>query len=187
MSDPAPWPYPAPRDDGAADHLPASRLPDIALPATRGDPVSLARLLRPAVVFVYTWTGRPGLANPPGWDEIPGAHGSTPEAEGFRDAYGAFARRGVDILGLSTQDTAHQQELAARLGLPFALLSDAGLGLARALALPTFAAGGVVYLKRLTLLVREGGIEKVFYPVHPPDRHAGEVLAWMNAEGPRSP
>ncbi|MEW5962031.1 MAG: peroxiredoxin [Pseudomonadota bacterium] len=173
------WPYPAPLDDGAARHLPGRALPDITLPSTRGEPVSPARVPGRLILYAYTWTGRPGLANPPDWDAIPGAHGSTPEAEGFRELFPEFVARGVTLLGLSTQDPAHQSEFAIRLALPFALLSDADLAVARALALPTFATGGAVYLKRLTLLARDGRIEKAFYPVHPPDTHAGEVLAWL--------
>jgi peroxiredoxin len=173
------WPYPAPVDDGAARHLFGRMLPDIALASTRGAPVSPAAIPGRLVLFVYTWTGRAGLANPPDWDTIPGAHGSTPEAEGFRDLLPDFTAHAVAVLGLSTQDTAHQSEFAERLRLPFALLSDAELALARALALPTFETGGITYLKRLTLVVRDGRIEHVFYPVHPPDTHAGRVLAWI--------
>lgn len=172
-----PWPWPAPADDGGAAHLQqGAPLPDIALAATSGGEVSLARLAGPAVVFVYTWTGRPGLSNPPDWDAIPGAHGSTPEAEGFRDLHADFVRLGWRVLGVSTQDCAHQQELAARLRLPFPLLSDHQLRLRGALGLPTFATGGAVYLKRLTMLVRGGRIAQVVYPVHPPDVHARQVL-----------
>lgn len=177
------WPYPAPVDDGGADHLAGRALPDLALASTRGDLVSPARIAGRLILFAYTWTGRPGLANPPHWDTIPGAHGSTPEAEGFRDLFPEFAARGVAVLGLSTQDRAHQSECASRLRLPFALLSDADLAFARALRLPTFATGGVVYLKRLTLIVRDGVIETTFYPVHPPDRHAAEVLASLAPRG----
>lgn len=173
------WPYPAPIDDGAACHLPGRLLPDIALPSTRGGAVSLAGRAGRIVIFAYTWTGRPGLGNPPGWDEIPGAHGSTPEAAGFRDAYDDFLSLAAEVVGLSTQDSAYQCELVARLMLPFALLSDIELRLAQALAMPTFTTGGITYLKRLTLVVRDGIIERVFYPVHPPDRHAREVLEWL--------
>ena len=174
-----PWPYPAPLDDGGASHLAGSRFPDVALAATTGARISVASLDGRAVVYAYTWTGRHGLASPPAWDEIPGAHGSTPESEGFRDLYPAFRARFTEVLGLSTQDEEHQREFAGRLALPFALLSDARLALARALRLPTFTTGGVTYLKRLTMVACDGVIERVFYPVHPPDRHAREVLDWL--------
>ncbi len=171
------WPWPAPNDDGAADHLqPGTRLPDLELDATPGEPVNLARRPGRTIVFVYPWTGRAGLANPPDWDHIPGAHGSTPQTEGFARAYDQFRAIGCEVYGLSGQDSTHHRELSERLALPFALLSDDDLSFARALRLPTFETGGVTYLKRLTLLIRDGAIEAVIYPVHPPDRSADATL-----------
>ena len=176
------WPYPAPADCGGARHLTAdTAIPDIPLPSTQGGETSLAEVPGLSIVFVYPWTGRPGLENPPHWDDIPGAHGSTPEAEGFRDLYAAFRAEGAEVLGLSCQDGDHHRELAARLRLPYALLSDRGHLFQRALALPVFETGGVVYLKRLTLVVRDGRLVHRFYPVHPPDSHAADVLAWLKS------
>jgi peroxiredoxin len=174
------WPYPAPEEDGAARHLVAGvAVPDLPLPATDGRSVSLARLAGPWVIFVYPWTGRPGHPNPPRWDDIPGAHGSTPEAEGFRDHYAAYRRMDLGVLGISGQATEDQQEFAARLALPFPLLSDASGALRDALRLPTFETGGVTYLKRLTLIVENGRIVRTVYPVHPPHIHAGDLLATL--------
>jgi peroxiredoxin len=176
----AAWPHPAPVDDGAAAHIEAGHpLPDISLPATSGEAVSLANLRGRWVVFIYPWTGRPGLSNPPDWDRIPGAHGSTPEAEGFRDYHEAYRAAGFSILGVSGQATADQQEFGARLALPFPLLSDASGTLRDALRLPTFETGGVTYLKRLTIVLRDGRIEKTIYPVHPPHTHAADLLAGL--------
>lgn len=175
---------PAPEDDGAARHLAAGvRLPDLALASTQDGAVNLAQREGAAVVYVYPWTGRPGLADPPGWDDIAGAHGSTPETAGFRDRYAEFRSRAIDVFGLSTQTTAHQRELAERLAVPFALLSDEGFRFQAALRLPTFLAGGEPYLRRLTLYVRDGAIVRAFYPVHPPETHAAEVLAWLDGPG----
>lgn len=174
------WPWPAPTDDGGARHLVAGlAMPDMRLPATPGGTVNLARRDGASVVFVYPWTGRAGLPDPPDWDHIPGAHGSTPEAEGFRDAYRGFKAQDCEVFGLSGQDEEHHGELSRRLRLPFALLSDAGLAFARALRLPAFETGGVAYLRRLTLVVRDGRLVHAIYPVHPPDRHAAEVLAGL--------
>ena len=109
---------PPPVDDGAARHLVAGlALPDLALASTTGGAINLRRLARGAIVYVYPWTGRPGLADPPGWDDIPGAHGSTPETGAFRDCYPSFTALGVDVFGLSAQGAAHQRELVARLGV----------------------------------------------------------------------
>jgi peroxiredoxin len=177
----AAWPYPAPVDDGAAVHLvPGLQVPDLSLPSTLGSDINVARLNGTAVLFVYPWTGRSGLSNPPNWDDILGAHGSTPEAEGFRDLASEFGALDVRLFGVSGQDTEHQREFATRAALPFALLSDAQGAFAAALRLPRFEAGGVHYLKRLTLVIRDGEIVQVFYPVHPPDRHAAEVLSFLS-------
>lgn len=179
------WPWPAPADDGAAKHIIAgTRLPDVALTATRGAAVNLARYQERAIVFVYPFTGTPGEANPPHWDEIAGAHGSTPEAEGFRDAYVQFELKGYEVFGLSAQTSAAQKAFATRTGLPYLLLSDAQFAFADALGLPRFETGGVSYLKRLTLVVRNGVIYRCIYPVHPPHTHAANLLAELAAAAP---
>ena len=183
----APWPYPAPEDCGGARHLASGQhVPDLALQSTAGGEVSLAGLQGLAIVFVYPWTGRPGLPNPPNWDAFPGAHGSTPQAEGFRGLHAEFSALGTSVFGLSAQSSVDQRELANRLSLPFPLLSDAGRLFQRALALPVFETGGVTYLKRLTLVLSDGAIVRTFFPVHPPDAHAAEVLGWLRADGVRS-
>ena len=176
-----PTDLPAPEDDGAAAHLPGTVMPSITLPATSGAAVDLSRIGSPrGVVYVYPMTGTPGVPLVEGWDQIPGARGCTPESMGFRDHYQEMTALGAEVFGLSVQDSAEQAEAAARLKLPYPLLSDSGLVLAGRLRLPTFtAADGVVRYKRLTLVVNGGRIEHVFYPVFPPDRHAGEVLAWL--------
>ncbi len=171
------WPYPAPDDDGAARHLiPGLKLPDISLPSTAGALLNLSRLAAPSVIFIYPWTGRPGLANPPNWDDIAGAHGSTPQAEGFRDTYQDFRTLGFEVLGVSAQSTEDQREFSSRIRLPFPVLSDSAGALRAALQLPAFETGGVTYLKRLTLVLRDGKINRAVYPVHPPHTHARELL-----------
>ena len=175
---------PAPRDDGATDHLWGSAVPDIALPSTDGRRISLARIRGPRiVVYAYPRTGRPGVAPlVEDWDAIPGARGCTPETCGFRDHHAELAAAGAEVFGLSTQDTAYQQELVERLRLPFPILSDARLELTRAWRLPTFEVAGQTLLKRFTLVLRDGRVEHVWYPVFPPDRHAEEVLTWLSRE-----
>ena len=140
-----------------------------------------ARLKGRCVIFCYPWTGAPSLANPPGWDDIPGAHGSTPEAEGFRNLHIAFIGLRMPVFGLSTQSTGHQREFATRQKLPYRLLSDEHFVFQSALRLPIFETGGVRYLRRITLVLRDGAIERVFFPVYPPDTHAREVTAWCSA------
>ncbi|MGH6750438.1 MAG: peroxiredoxin [Methyloceanibacter sp.] len=163
--------------EGEANRLkPGAKLPLFALASTDGSDVCLATLSGRSVIAVYPWTGRPGLANPPHWDDIPGAHGSTPELEGFRDCIEDFAKRGVTIFGLSRQTTDYQREMVTRLRLPFLVLSDADGAFAAALRLPSFATGGEGYLRRLTLVVAKGMIESVIYPVPDPAGHAADVL-----------
>jgi len=172
---------PALDDDGAARHLVSGlELPDVTLQSSRGETVNLSTRKGAAVVYVYPWTGRPGVADPPGWDDIPGAHGSTPEAEGFRDHYLKFRAQRIEVFGLSSQSGEHHGELITRLAVPFPLLSDASFAFKEALNLPTFDAGGTPYLKRLTLFVRDGRIAHVFYPVERPAAHAREVLDWLD-------
>ena len=168
-----------PEDDGSARHLAGMRVPAVGLPSTRGGEVRLDRLEGRTVLFCYPRTGRPGEENPPGWDAIPGARGCTPEMCGIRDARAQFADLGARVLALSTQEEAYQGEMAERLELPFEVLSDADLRLVGALSLPTFEAAGARLVKRLTLVIDDGRIEHVFYPVFPPDGHAGEVIEWL--------
>jgi peroxiredoxin len=173
---------PAPIDDGASDHLPGVRLPSVPLPATDGSIVDLSSLPGLVVVFAYPRTGTPGqLALVPDWDSIPGARGCTPQTCAFRDLHAEFGKLGCRVFGLSTQDTAYQREMAQRLHIPFAVLSDADLRLTNAMRLPTFAVAGQTLLKRLAWVARDGVIAKVFYPVFPPDRNADTVLTWLRA------
>jgi peroxiredoxin len=173
-----------PQDDGAARHLAGAKLPDLALAATSGTAVNLSKLKGRTVVYLYPRTGVPGVDPPAGWDQIPGARGCTPQSCGFRDHFAALKALGVaNVFGLSTQDTDYQREAAERLHLPFPILSDAALKLARALSLPTFAVAGMTLFKRMALVIDDGAIAKVFYPVFPPDKNAEEVIAWLRGGG----
>jgi peroxiredoxin len=171
---------PAPSDDGAARHLAGAAMASVGLAATDGTLVDLSALPGRVVVYAYPRTGRPGIENPEGWDLIPGARGCTPQSCAFRDHFAELQALGVQrLFGLSAQDSAYQREAAARLQLPFALLSDEHLALTRAMRLPSFQTSGLTLLKRLTLVIDDGVIAHVFYPVFPPDRNAGEVRAWL--------
>lgn len=170
---------PAPEDDGGSDHLPGMGLPAVPLRSTAGRTVDIAGLPGRTVVYCYPMTGRPDRQLPAGWDEIPGARGCTPQSCAFRDHHQELRAYVAEVFGVSTQDTAYQREAVERLHLPFELLSDAELRFARALRLPTFAVDGMTLLKRLTLIVADGVVVKVFYPVFPPHKNAEEVLAWL--------
>ena len=171
---------PVPQDDGACDHLTGMRMPKVVLRATDGTMADMSVLPPRTIIYCYPRTGRPDQASPPGWDEIPGARGCTPQSCGFRDHYDELRGFGIDKLyGFSTQDTAYQNEAAERLHLPFALLSDEKFELVKALGLPTFTVDGMTLVKRLTLVVADGRIDHVFYPVFPPDTSAAQVIHWL--------
>ncbi len=178
---------PAPNDDGACDHLPGMRLPSVPLASTAGGSVDLSGLCGKTVLYCYPRTGRPDEDLPRGWEEIPGARGCTPQSCSFRDHHEELRALGARVFGLSTQETEYQQEAAERLRLPFELLSDEELTFAKALRLPTFEVEGMILIKRLTLIVEEGRIEQVFYPVFPPDENAEEVIGWLSGDPNEAP
>lgn len=157
-------------------------MPSVPLLSTTGATLDLSKLAGRTVVYIYPMTGAPDVPLPAGWDDIPGARGCTPQACAFRDHFAELQCLGVDhLLGVSTQTAAEQVEAATRLHLPFALLSDAELRLAKALNLPTFQAAGATRLKRLTMVIDGGQITRIFYPVFPPDRSASDVIDWLMA------
>ena len=172
---------PAPTDDGAAKHLVGKRMPSLSLLATDDTAVDLSMLTGRTVVFAYPRTGEPGkISLVDDWDMIPGARGCTPQTCAFRDLFAELKAAGAEhVFGLSTQDNVYQTEMASRLHLPFPVLSDEKLALSRALKLPTMEVAGLTLIKRLALIVDDGVITHVFYPVFPPDRNAGDVLAWL--------
>jgi peroxiredoxin len=172
---------PAPEDDGAADHLPGAELPSLRLESSSG-PVDLAELCAVrAAVYVYPRTGRPGEPMLPGWDEIPGARGCTPQSCGFRDHAAELAELGALVAGLSAQTLDDQLEFAGRNGIGYPVIADPELRLRDALGFPTFLAGDRELYKRLAFVAEDGRICKVFYPVFPPDRNAADVVDWLHA------
>jgi len=181
-SQPLPPNLPVPVDDGACKHLPGLAVPSMKLRSTRDRWVDLAAVDAPRiVVYCYPRTGRPGEPLPPGWDAIPGARGCTPETCGFRDHHKELQELGAEVFGLSTQTTDYQKEMVERLHVPFEVLSDADLAFVHALRLPTFEIEGMTLVKRLTLVLSGRRIEKVFYPIFPPDKHAAEVIEWLRS------
>jgi peroxiredoxin len=172
---------PVPEDDGAAGHLFGFRLASVPLPATNGEEIVLSEIHGRAVVYIYPMTGRPGTPLPGGWDMLPGARGCTLQACEFRDHSVELKNVGAEQLyGLSTQSTEYQSEVVERLHLPFPLLSDRALAMTNAMQLPTFEVEGMILLKRLTMIIRDGVIEHIFYPVFPPDQNAIGVINWLS-------
>lgn len=172
---------PAPENDGAADHLPGLKLPSLGLMGTDDTEIDLSAVAGRSIVYAYPMTARPGTPLPDGWDMLPGARGCTPQSCAFRDHAAELKALGADrMYGLSTQETDYQKEAADRLHLPFPLLSDSSLSFARAASLPMFEVHGKILLKRLTMIVDDGVVGHVFYPVFPPDRNARDVMDWLS-------
>src|SRR5258707_1858133 len=170
---------PIPEDDGACAHLPGKHLPDLSLASTSGLPINLSQRPGVSVLYAYPLTGRPGVPLPPGWDEIPGARGCTPESCAFRDHHAEIRQLDAEIFGLSTQATDYHSEVHERLHLSFELLSDEAFAFTDALSLPTFSVASMRLLRRVTLISFSGVIERVFYPIFPPDRHPGDVVSYL--------
>jgi peroxiredoxin len=172
---------PVPQDDGACAQLPGLKMPQLVLTTTAGSTVDFSGLAGRSVIFCYPKTGLPGKEPPAAWNEIPGARGCTPQNCSFRDEYVNLQRAGVkQLFGLSTQSSSYQQEAAQRLHLPYSLVSDEKLALTHTLDLPTFDFEGETLIKRLTLIVDDGVITHVLYPVFPPDKSAADTLTWIN-------
>ena len=170
---------PIPIDDGAATHLFGLCLPSVELPTTLGSFLQLDALTGISVIYAYPMTGRPDKDLPENWNLIPGARGCTPQACSYRDHYAELQSLGAQLYGLSTQSPDYQKEMAERLHLPFAVLSDEALKLTDTISLPTFEADGMRLLKRLTLICQNNKIIHVNYPVFPPDKDIDRVISFL--------
>lgn len=181
---------PEPQQDRAAFHLLGHPLPaliDLPSTASSEETVDLfnASLAGPILLFVYPKTGVPGKPNPPGWDAIPGARGCTPHLASVAQYLPTLRARqsNVTVYGLSTQSRDYQREVKQRLKLPFDLLSDADRQFTKALDVPTFTVEGESYLKRMTLLLQDGQITRVDYPIPRPDQAAHRALDLLRTDG----
>lgn len=170
---------PVPQDDAACNHLLGEKLPQVTLTSTRGNQLDLSTIEGKVVLYCYPMTKQPNVPIPDGWEQIPGAAGCTLQSCAFRDHHAELQALGVEVYGLSTQDSSSQQEAVERLHLPFELLSDADFELTTSLGLPMFEVEGKRLMKRLTIVADSGKIIKVFYPVFPPDKNAQEVVEWF--------
>lgn len=174
---------PAPVDDGQAKHLIGMHLPKLKLMSTSSKQINLSEIKGYSVIFIYPRTGQPGKPSlVADWDNIPGARGCTPQACCFRDNFEYFQKHEISVFGLSTQDDRYQQEAVKRLQLPYPLLSDAELKLTNAMQLPTLQLGKITLLKRMALIIFDGIIKHVLYPVFPPDQNATQVIAWFDEQ-----
>lgn len=173
---------PRPMDDGKTDHLVGVPIPQVELKSTEGISVNLKNEFQdPTVLFIYPRAGSPlePNTNTELWDTIPGARGCTPQSCGFRDLAEEFRKIGYKVYGLSIQSPIVQKEFVQRNHIPFPVLSDSEYKLTEQLNLPTFEFEGEQLIKRMAFVITDGRIQKVFYPVFPPDKNADEVLGWL--------
>ena len=177
---------PPPHDDGRAAHLTGKRFPRLSIRSTSAESINIGALRGTTVLFVFPRIRSGNRPPSEKWEKTPGAKGCTPQACSFRDMYEVLRSRGVDHLyGLSAQPAAEQEEAVHRLHLPYDLLSDEKLRLAGTLRLPTFTFEGVRLFSRLTLIIRDGFIRHVFYPVFPPDANPQSVAQWLHEHASR--
>lgn len=162
------------------DHLVGRKIPSIVLPGSDGL-VDFSALEGLNVIFFYPMTARPGIPLPLGWDGIPGARGCTPQVCSYRDYRSDLGLRGVKgVYGISSMSEDWNLEAVDRLGLSFPLVSDCGLEFSKLIGLPVMVVDGVVLYKRLTLIVKDMVIEKVFFPIFPPDRNVHDVIRYLD-------
>ena len=171
---------PVPEDDGACKHLLNTNLPSMSLANQDGKLLQLKRkdTFR-IILYCFPMTGNPDKPLPIGWDNIPGARGCTPQTCSFRDHYDDLIKLNAIPIGLSTQSVEDLEEMTKRLKIPYDVVSDANLNFTNLMKLPTFKIDEKVYIKRLTLIVDNLIIKKVFYPIYPPDLHIKDVINWL--------
>ena len=173
---------PIPQDDGLTIHLEGMSLPNIPLAATNRELINLGSIKGWLIVYCYPMTGQPNVALPDGWDQIPGARGCTPQSCSFRDHYQELQALGAEVVGLSVQSTAYQQEMVERLHLPFPVVSDANYDFQKALNLPTFNVLNMTLLKRVTLIAYNGLIKAIHYPIFPSDSDPAWVIDYLKSQ-----
>ncbi|MER5743879.1 winged helix-turn-helix transcriptional regulator [Streptomyces sp. NPDC002225] len=165
--------------------LVGTRLPELCLPDNEGAPRDPVAGTASTVLYFFPGAYARKDAYPPGWAAIPGARGCTLESCTYRDQLAEFTAAGATVHGVSTQRPDEQRDFSRAEGLRFPLLSDAGLELTAALRLPTFRAGGVSRLKRLTLVVdRDRTVREALYPVTDIEESVRAALAAARSIGP---
>lgn len=169
---------PAPEDDGGASHLKGVCIPPLDFSSVEGG-VSFP-VPGVVVLFVFPMIARPGEALPDGWNDYPGARGCTPQSCSFKRNHERILDSGADVVyGLSSQSLSFLEEARRRLDLPYDLISDQEMVLKERLSLPSFCLNDKIYYKRLTLVLVDGLIRKVFYPVFPPDENPEDVIRFL--------
>jgi peroxiredoxin Q/BCP len=114
-------------------------------------------------------------------DDTPGC---TKEACSFRDAWSAFRRKKIDVLGVSAQDEKSHKKFAEKYALPFRLLADAEKKIVRAYGVwgeKSLYGHKFMGTNRVTYLIDEKGKIASVWPKVKPADHAEEILAAVGA------
>ena len=170
-----------PKEDGACDHLLNLTIPDISLPTQNGNLLKINRFdTFKLIIFCYPMTGRPDRPLPENWDFIPGARGCTSQNCSIRDNYDNLVKINALPIGVSTQSVFDIKEMTMRLHIPYDIVSDQELIFTSKINLPIFSIKEKKFLKRVTLIVENSIIKKIFYPIFSPNTHIYDVLNWLN-------
>ncbi|VAW52529.1 Alkyl hydroperoxide reductase subunit C-like protein [hydrothermal vent metagenome] len=170
---------PVPVDDGACNHLEGAPFPSMLITVTPHATYDFSKEKGINIIFFYPMIGHPDSLPMTGWNEIPGARGCTPQALSYKNYFRQITKLGVRLFGASSQALKEQNDAIDRLKLPFELINDSSFLLSNALKLPTFQFNEIKMIKRLTLVVVDGVIKKVFYPVFPPNKNVDDVIVWL--------
>jgi peroxiredoxin len=171
---------PRPDNDGASDHLFGMIFPSIIVPSTKGISLDLSKIdTNYLILYFFPMMANPEKDLPSGWNNIPGARGCTPQNVTINDHIREFQKYDASIFGISTQSMEELTNLSQIRKFSQPLISDSNLIFQEELCIPTFQVENKIMYKRLTLIVKESKIIKVFYPVFPPDKHIFEILEWL--------
>ena len=170
---------PQPHDDEKFDHLVGITIPGITLTSTEGITDVSKIDSKYVVLYFFPMMSVPEKALPSGWDDIPGARGCTPQNITINEYIEDLQEYDVRVCGISTQPVDELTELSLLRKLSQLLISDGSLKFQEHLQIPTFHVEDKTMYKRLTLIVKDSKIIKVFYPVFPPDTHIFEILEWV--------
>ena len=171
---------PIPENDGKANHLLGRQIPNIILPSTVDSFFDFSSINnRYGILYFFPLMGMPQDDVPQGWDNIPGARGCTPQNISVNKHLKDLEEYDAAPIGISTQPIAELEQLSSMRNLSQVLVSDNKLEFQKQLNVPVFVVDGNTMYKRLTLIVKNSKIIKVFYPVFPPDKHIFEILKWL--------
>jgi len=141
--------------------------PNITARDQNGHDVNLADVYAkgPTLVYFYPKAGTPGC---------------TAQACSLRDAFPDFSSDNIQVIGVSADTVEAQKKFAEEYKLPFVLLADTDLAVAKAFGVPTIPVLGVP--RRQSFIIRDGKIAWIVESAKTGD-HAAEVREAMAKVG----